>query len=309
MNISHLGFMHPDWAAIHDSGVGGSGYPFNSQEFRHFGIAADDVRFIPYWRSQPMVKLADPGVLASIWTRPGKAVVQVLNYGPDPDGQGKTRSARMTLNLRALGVPAGVTPRIREMLPNGGRIARHSKQFDWYQQLPDASRWKNDEEPKLRPAASPTLNPATGALDGLELFYHDSRYLLITWDDRPAPAGKFTGIFDDKQLATALEWGINRPQTTAVSTQDLAAQLQAAGPVQVQAWRQPGTLLLRVANTAKTPSNATLTLDLENLGVKVKKLWAQYTQCIGGVLDAETGKITIKAIPAGKTAVVMIDTF
>jgi hypothetical protein len=312
VNISHLGFMHPDWAALHDSAQGGSGFPFNSTPFRHFGITAGDVQFLPYWRNQQVVKPAEPGVLASIWTRPGAAVVQVLNYGPDPDGQETTRSARLTLNLRALGVPAGAKPgqvRIREMLPNGGRIAGHSKLFAWYGQLPDASRWKNDEQPKIRPAAAPTLDVATGVLDGVELYYHDSRYLLVTWDEKAVPAEKWTGIFTGKQLADVLEWGINRPAVKALTAAEVTASVQAPAGVHVQVWRQPGTVLLRVANPSTKATDATLTLDLDRLGVKVKRLWTGYTQCVGGTLDAETGAVTVKGIKPGAAAVVTIDTF
>jgi hypothetical protein len=302
VNISHLGFMHPDWAALHDASAGGSGFPFNSQEFRHFGIAAGDVRFVPYWRSQGIITPADPAVFASAWTRPGKAVVEVLNYGTD--AKEPTRSAKLTLNLRALGVPAGATVRIREMLPRGGRIARHSKNFDWYQALPDTLRWKNDEEPKLRPAAKPTLDPATGVVDGVELFYHDARYLLITWDAKPAAP---PATFDDKQRADALEWGLSRAK--ALTAAEIAQRVRGAANLPVQVWSQPGTVLLQVTNPGTKPADATLTLDLQALGVKVQKLWAQYTQCIGGTLDAEAGTVTVKGIPAGKSTLIFIDTF
>ena len=124
---------------------------------------------------------------------PGKSVIQVLNYGLDPVGQEKTRSAKLLLNLKALGVPVGIKPsqiRVSEMLFNDGRVeGRYADIFDWYKALPDSPRRSGDPSPKVRPSSAPTLDPVTGVLEGVELFYHDSRYLLVTWDDRP-PIGR-----------------------------------------------------------------------------------------------------------------------
>jgi hypothetical protein len=310
VNISHLGFMNPLWASLHDAGAGGSGYPFNSEPFMHFGIAADDVQFLPYWRNQKIVTPSDPGVLASAWTRPGKAVIQVLNYGLDPEGKEKTRSAKLKLDLQALGVPSGVKPgqiRIAELV-RGGRIGRYVSQFDWYQKLPDTPRWPNDETPKIRPPATPTLDPASGVVDGVEVFYHDSRFLLITWDEeaKPAPAG----LFSDADLAQALAWGLNRPETKALDAAAVSAVVKNTNAtVAVQVWTKPGTVMLRVANTGDKAVDANLTLDLQKMGVKVPKIWTAYTQCIGGTLDAMTGAVTVKGVPSGGSKLVFVDTF
>ncbi len=311
VNINHLGFMLPEWGSLHDAGMGGSGFPFNSEPFRHFGIAADDVEFLAYWRNQKIVKPADAGVLASVWKRPGKAIIQVLNYGLDPAGQEKTRSAKLTLDLQALGVPSRAKAgqvRIQEIQPGGGRISGHSSIFDWYQKLPDTLRWPKDEQPKVRPPASPTLDPASGKVDGVELFYHDSRFLLITWDEeaKPAPAG----LFSEADLAQALAWGLNRSETKALDAATVNAVVKNTNAtVQVQVWTRPGTVMLRVANTGDKAVDANLTLDLEKLGVKVQKVWSAYTQCIGGTLDAMTGAVQVKGVPAGGTKVVFIDTY
>ena len=316
VKIDHLGFMNPNWAALHDAGMGGSGGVFNDPEFRHFGIAASDVQFVPYWRNETVVKKVAPGLLASVWKRPGKALVEVMNYGPDAEGKEQTRSAKLTLDLRALGVPprakategnpAGVKAdqvRIREAILNGGRITAKCAVFAWYDQLPDTKRWANDEEPKVRPLAAPTLNPATGAVEGAEVFYHDSRYLLITWDDKPADPAALTADVGETNLVPAVEWGIGRAEAVAdgVQVQD--------GGATVKAWKQPGTAMLLVRNPGDKAANATLQTDLVKLGVKVPKLWTAYTQCLGGELNAETGALTVKQVPPGGAKAVFIDTF
>ena len=74
----HLGFMNPNWATMHDANMGGGDDPFNTPGFRHFGIAGDDVQFVPYWRNGGIVKHIGQGLLASIWKRPGKAILEVM---------------------------------------------------------------------------------------------------------------------------------------------------------------------------------------------------------------------------------------
>lgn len=306
VNISHLGFMNPAWSSLHDASEGGSGIPFTSEPFRHFGIAADDVVFLPYWRNGDVVKPADAGVLASVWKRPGKAVIQVLNYGLDPAGQEKTRSAKLTLDLKALGVPSGVKPgqiRVSEMLFNGGHLpSRYMGMFDWYKKLPDTPRNQWDTDPKVRPASTPTLDRATGVVDGVELFYHDSRYLLITWDDQPVPA-EAQALFAPAGLSAALDWGLCRakPLAGAVKVADTG--------VEVKAWTQPGTAMLLVRNRGDKAVEAALTLDLERLGVKVPKVWKAYTQAVGAKkFDAATGDLTV-SVGAAQSTVVFIDTY
>ncbi len=308
VNINHLGFMNPVWGSLHDAGAGGSGFPFNSEPFRHFGIAADDVQFLPYWRNGKVVKPADAGVLASVWKRPGKAVVQVLNYGLDPEGKEKTRSAKLTLDLKALGVPAGARPgqlRIEEMRPNEGRVGRYVSQFDWYKALPDTPRWKNDEQPKVRPPSTPTIDPASGIVDNVELFYHDSRFLEVTWDDAPVSVDAVAAAVGNSNLDRALHWGYSR----AVSADALLKS--GTEGVTGKAWKQPGTAMLLVTNAAGggKPVDAALTVDLDKLGVKIPKLWTAYTQCIGGELDPATGTITVKGLKPGEKRLVFVDTY
>ncbi len=307
VNISHLGFMHPDWAALHDAGMGGSGFPFNSAAFRHFGIAAADVQFVPYWRNQAIVKQSAPGILASIWKRPGKAIVQVLNHEAAPEGEEPTRTARLALDLKALGVMGPVdaaTLRIREIQPGGGRISAKSAIFDWYAKLPDSPRWAKDEQPKLRPAASPRLDPATGVLDGVDLFYHDSRYIEITWDDRPVSRETVAAAVGDTNVVSALAWGFSRAKPAAAGT--VAAKDKRVG---TKAWTQPGTALVVLQNGGEQTVTAELTADLGALGVQVPKLWAAYTQCLGGELNPTSGVVTVKGLMPGEQRLVFIDTY
>lgn len=312
VNINHLGFMNPAWASLHDAGEGDSGIPFNTEPFRHFGIAANDVVFLPYWRNSDVVKPADSGVLASVWKRPGKAVIQVLNYGLDPEGQEKTRSAKLTLDLKALGVPAGVKPeqiRISEMLLNDGRLpSRYMKIFSWYDSLPENPRSKNDADPKVRPVSNPTIDLATGVIDGVELFYHDSRYLLVTWDEELKTVPE--GLFSETDKLSVLNWGLNRSGTKSLDANAVSALVKNSDPaVQVKAWTRPGTAMLLLTNTGAKELDAELTLDLDKLGVKVPKIWNAYTQAVGAKkFNAATGETTVN-VKGGQSKVVFVDTY
>ena len=312
VNINHLGFMNPAWSSLHDASEGSSGIPFNTEPFRHFGIAADDVEFLPYWRNGNAIKPADPGILASAWKRPGKLVIQVLNYGLDPEGQERTRSAKMTLDLKALGVPAGVKPaqiRISEMILKDGRLpGRYMKIFNWYHALPENPRSKNDADPKVRPASNPTIDLAAGVIDGVELFYHDSRYLLVTWDEELKTVPE--GLFSETDKFRALNWGLNRFGTKFLDANAVSAVLKNSDPaVQVKAWTGPGTAMLLLTNTGAKDLDAELTLDLDKLGVKVPKIWNAYTQAVGAKkFNAATGETTIN-VKGGQSKAVFVDTY
>jgi len=315
VTISHLGFMNPHWAAMHDANMGGDGGAFNSTGFRHFGITSDDVQFIPYWRNGSIVKHIGQGLLASIWQRPGKAVLEVLNYGLDPEGKEKQRPGELTLDLRALGIPAGISAeqvRVSELnVDNGHILPRYLGHLAWYKNLPENPRPGGPgDQYKLRPAAAPRLDAKTGALTNFDLFYHDARYLLITWDDKagdaPAP---LRAALSEADVAAAANWGINRATAVELSAPELATAVQSDAGIQTRVWKQPGTVMLYLFNPGAKPATAALTLDLDKLGVKVKKLWTNYTQCLGGALDAPTGAVTVKDIQPGKGKVVFIDTF
>ncbi len=313
VNISHLGFMNPYWAVMHDAAPGGGGGPFYSEDFRRFGISADDVEFTGYWRGQ-IVKKAGQGLIASVWKRPGKAVVAVMNYGLDPAGQEKTRQCEITLDPKTLGIPDGITPqqiRASEMnIDNGVIPGRYIGQYKWYADMPESKHplgWQ--EKVKLRPPAVPKFDVASGNLGGFDALYHDVRYILITWDDKPFDETALKKTFtDDKSLAAALNWGVNRLDVKQVADSDAAVKVEKGG-VKVQAWTRPGTVMLQIANSADKPTEAVLAIDLAKLGVKVPRLWEKYTQCVGGTLDAPGGKVTVKEVKPGQPSLVFIDTF
>ncbi len=85
--------------------------------------------------------------------------------------------------------------------------------------------------------------------------------------------------------------------------------LKTDAGIQARIWKQPGTVMLYLFNPGAQTVTPTLTLDLEQLGVKVHRLWSDYTQCLGGELDEPTGTVKVHGIPAGKGRVVFIDTF
>jgi hypothetical protein len=218
----------------------------------------------------------------------------------------------LTLDLKALGVPAGVKPeqiRISEMLLNDGRLpSRYMKIFSWYDSLPENPRYNNDADPKVRPASNPTIDLATGVIDGVELFYHDSRYLLVTWDEglKTVPEG----LFSETDKLRALNWGLNRSGTKSLDANAASAVVKNSNPaVQVKAWTRPGTAMLLLTNTGANDLDAELTLDLDKLGVKVPKIWNAYTQAVGAKkFNAATGETTVN-VKGGQSKAVFVDTY
>ncbi len=308
VKIDHHGHMDPRWPTMFDAGMGGGGGQFNTPAFRHFGIAADDVEFLGFWRNGEIIKPADKGVLVSAWKRPGKLMLQVFNYGLDPEGQEKTRSGKMKLDLKALGVPPGIQPgqvRVREaVVDQENRVSERSAIFAWYQHLLEQPRWPKDQAPRIRPALNPSIN-TDGWIDDVHVYYHDCRFLEITWDDAPLKRDAVADAVGFDNVESALNWGFSRAASADADVKS------ASEGVAVKAWKQPGTAMLLVKNTSADgkPLDAALAADLDKLGVKVQKLWNSYTQCLGGELDPVTGAITVKGLKPGEQRLVFIDTF
>ena len=289
VNISHLGFMNPTWPAMHDAVMGGlQGSIFNHQAFKHWGISRPDVEFIPYWRNQQVVTEITPGIIVSMWKRPGSVAMAVCNYGPDEEGKEKTRPFHAKLDLKALGVPSGLSGerlRVHQLLNNPAQY-RYTGHLKWYEELPgDPDDAKKHEHSRQRtvPPIEPKLDPATGVLDGFSVFYHDVRYLVIHWEDQPINDAAWKGILAGDVRQAALDWGINTAKPEGI-------EAPAPGVVS-NAWQQPRSVLLHVTNVAgdeKKPTTVKLDLDLARLGIKVEKLWREFTSIVpldGGPAD------------------------
>ena len=124
VNISHLGFMNPAWAAMHDAGMGGAqGSIFWTSEFRHWGISREDVQFIPYWRNGQVVKELTKGLIVSLWKRPSAVALAVMNHGPDPAGQERRAGPASVSIWRRWACPRGWAG-----APAGGQVAQRSSQ-------------------------------------------------------------------------------------------------------------------------------------------------------------------------------------
>ncbi len=65
-----------------------------------WGIAEDDVEFLPYWNN-PAVATGDEQLLASVWTRPGKAMIMVLNLNKGAGNQ----PVKLHIDGAKLGLP------------------------------------------------------------------------------------------------------------------------------------------------------------------------------------------------------------
>ncbi len=309
VKIDHLGFMNPHWAGMHDSGQGGGGGMLTTPEFRHYGITREDVRFVPYWRNASIVKKTGQGLMTSIWRRPGAAIIAVLNYGLDPADEEKTRACDITLNLAALGIPAGAKGemlRVRDLFSTPQIVDSHLKSYKWYNDIPqsDVPGGYSGQRDKISMPVTPTLDAKTGRVSGFGINYHEVRYVLVTWDETPINDKAWKSIILADQRKSALEWGVN---TAVLLTPAETAKVVKADGVKVNVWKQPGTVMLRVVNPSDKALDATITLDQAKLGVKVKKLWAQFVQCLGGELNAETGVLIVSGIKPGESKMVYID--
>lgn len=284
-NINHLGYMNTYWATIHDSNLGGGDGLFGTNEFREFGITRPDVQFVPYWRNGNVVKYSAPGLITSLWKRPGAAVLGIMNYGLDATGQEKTRNCAMILDLKELGIPASVNAsqiRVADFW-NGRQIIpdRYYNIFKWYQELP------GPKDQKVRPTAKPLLDAVTGALTGFNIFYHDMRFILVTWDETTTDATKdmFTGI----TRTAVLDWGINLRETKILTATEVKALLPVtSGQADVNAWKRSDSLLLRVINSTPTAQTVKIQMNLDKLGLKVTHLWEQFYHP-AGILGSGNG--------------------
>ena len=72
-----------------------------------FGIARDDVAFIPYWKKDSGLSCATKDVLLAGWSRPGGLMLAVVNWGERTD-------ARVRIDRDRLGLPAGCPARDAE---------------------------------------------------------------------------------------------------------------------------------------------------------------------------------------------------
>jgi hypothetical protein len=317
-NVQHLGnFMNPTWPMMHDAAGGDyRGMLLSYPEFKQWGMGRADVEFIPYWRNQAVVKQIGPGLIASLWKRPGNsgsAVVAVMNYGPDPQGQGKTRPAQLTLDLAALGVPA-------DAIRAGGDRVRIRQLFNCTVQnyYLRTLKWMEELKGKPLPPIQPTIDVATGAVGGFDINYHDVKLLAIDWEAKPvdeaAVQGLAKGLAKDDAATSRrlLDWGFNT--ASAVPAQAIASDNPA---IKVEAWKRAGdaggrgtSLLVRVTSTEqpadakdKATTAGTLKVDLAGLDVNVRKVWEEFTAAVP--LDGKADVIEVERAdqPRGKAQV------
>ena len=274
-NIQHHGnFMNPTWPMMHDA----AGL-FHDPAFKQWGISRMDVEFIPYWRNHAVVKSITPGLIASLWKRPGRAgsaVIAIMNYGTDPAQP--TRSASLKLDLKALGVPA-------DALAAGGERVRIRQLFNCTAQnyYLRTLKWMAERQNKPLPLIEPKLDPAAGTISGFDINYHDLKILALDWEERPVNDEALRALAkDDAMRRRLLDWGLNA--AAAVPANLIVADNPA---VKVEAWKRTGdrggrgnSVLLRLANTGDQEVKGTIKLDLKGLDVNVRKVWAEYTAAV-----------------------------
>ena len=338
-NINHLGFMNPNWAGMHDAGMGGGhGSVFDRSEWHNWGIEREDVVFVPYWRNSEEVRRIGDGLICSIWKKPGSVILGILNYGPDKEGFEQMRSGALTLDLAALGVPIGVSEaNVRVEVLNSdqayesyGRYVGHLK---WYQDLPGTPLPKDKTKiMKMRPTIRPSLDLDTGALTGFDVFYHDQYYIALYWDEQAIDDAAWR---DDllKQRTAALNWGVNTAEEITVKK----LVKPVAGECTVRVWRKAGSVMVLVANSSEKDTLAEIDLDIDALGLRVAPdlLWRDFTSVFaldggdvknvlwdetyretrkheytrgGMVYDGYLGKL-VGMIPAGQSRLICVDRY
>jgi len=300
-NINHLGFMNPDWAALHDAGMGGGhGSVFDRPEWRNWGIERADVTFIPYWRNQRQVRHIGDGSLCSLWKRPGSVILGVMNHGPDKKGFEKSRPLALVLDLQALGIPRDDRldqVRVRLMDANAEYVecGRYLGHFKWYQELPGTpDQWDKTKTHKFHPAVTAKLDLTTGALTGFEINYHDQYYVVIDWDDQPIIDVTWKADLAAHRTA-ALNWGLNTAKE--ITTSGLV-QCATAG-ITLRAWQKEGSVMLRISNPTANDLLATVNLNLDPLKLRVTpdKLWQDFTS----IYALDDGAVRNVALLTGDT--------
>ena len=275
-SINHLqNFMNPTWPLMHDGND-----MFDKPGFMRWGISRSDVQFVPYWRNQAVVKELTPGLIASMWTRPGSAMIAIMNYGPD--AQEQARTTKLALDLKALGVPAGATGdrlRIRQLY-NHQVEAQYMGHLKWAKEL-----FKSNA--RLLPPIEPNLDAASGVIGGFDVNYHDVKFLAVDWEEKPVDEASWKDLAADARVRTnALTWGVNGAARLADAEMAKLIKPDNAA-LQVQAWKRTGaddgrgnSLLLRVTNTGDKPIEGRIALDLQGLAVNVRKVWAEFTSAV-----------------------------
>jgi hypothetical protein len=303
-NIQHHGnFMNPTWPLMHDAAGGDYRGPVLAYpEFKQWGISRTDVQFLPYWRNQAVVKQITPGLIASLWKRPGKSgsvIIALMNYGPNPDGSEPVRAGKLTLGLKALGVPA-------DALKAGRVRIRQFTNLTVQNYYLRSLKWMQARDNKALPPITPTLDLATGAVGGFDINYHDLKLLVLDWDAQPVDDAVMKKLaVTDAARARLLEWGISGAQSLPAA--EAAKLITVDNPaITVEAWKRLGdaggrgnSLLLRLTNTDK-PADArdkgvtagTLKLDLPGLDINVRKVWVEFTNILA--LDDQGRVITLE---------------
>jgi hypothetical protein len=280
-NINHLGFMNPDWAGMHDAGMGGGhGSVFDRNEWRHWGIERNDITFIPYWRNRQQVRKIGDGLICSIWKRPGSAILGVMNYGLDKKGFEKSRPLEMIVDLKSIGIPQNYSSgQVRVSMFDSkaeyiefGRYVDHLK---WFQDMPGVPyQWDKTKTQRCRPAVEAKLDLNTGAITGFNINYHDQYYIVIYWDEQPI-IDKTWQTDLAKYRVSALNWGIN---TAKEITKDNSVKTTSAG-ITLRSWYKEGSLMLLISNTNATAKIADIDINIDSLKLKVNsdKLWNDFT--------------------------------
>jgi hypothetical protein len=112
----------------------------------------------------------------------------------------------------------------------------------------------------------------------------------VSWETEPIRDGDWAALFPDKVRAAALDWGINGRDAKKLSSVELGAAIQPReNAFRVQAWKRPGSVLLRIENPDKKEAAGLIGLDLARLAVRVdpeREMWVKYTQ----LFDLEPGR-------------------
>ncbi len=276
-----------DWHRMHDT--------WRCQDSRvppdsilEWGLNDPDMEYLPYWRANHVQPQAE-ALLASVWRKPGRAIVVVFS---EDDKTAGARDVAVTIDLAALGLApardwdgAVVVKEIGTTI--GGGMPR------------DTPR-----DPEV------AFDPATGTLSIPGLAPRTARYIgirVLEQADTERVAAGFTAIGQAEALDEALlDWGLVGPDTQVVAA-GKAGAIRAAEAISTTLWRRADRVLLAVTNTGETPAQGvTLAVDLDALGLVPELPWQEFIRARGfhgtrPTLDFHARTLSLGTIPGGET--------
>lgn len=233
------------------------------QPILDWGLNGSDVVYVPYWRNGG-VSSGDPDVLVSLWKMKGRIVLGVFNYD-----RRAVKNVKLKLDLAALGLKGKDVVVARDLYQRAGSTA-----------------CKFDAASGILTIAS--LVPHTGQFVGLR----KTDPVVVS-----RAAGQLKTLLSSAGIAEAVELpdaAVNQgliTETTVYQSAAPATLAQTEAGIQVAMWQLPDRVLFAIINTTPAAKDATLKLNLEQLGLTPRLKWQEFL----GVRDLNKGANDVAA--------------